>query len=96
MEVEFVLRGTFAEAAGVRPETSVTQTVDGGTVGAALSGLTDRYSDLAPLVQNSKGKLRAHVALTRNGEDVRNGEWLSTPVSDGDRLVLEPGVKGGC
>jgi molybdopterin synthase sulfur carrier subunit len=96
MYVEFTLRGTFAEAAGVAERETRTVGVDGETVGDALGALAAESPDLRPLVVNSDGKLRGHVALRRNGADVRDGEWLETPVSDGDRLTLEPGVKGGC
>lgn len=96
MHVEFVLEGTFAEAAEVPPGEVLSRGVDGETVGAALAVLTDESPKLAPLVVDTDGKLRSHVALSRNGVDVRDGEWLSTPLADGDRLRVEPGVKGGC
>lgn len=40
--------------------------------------------------------LRAHVALRRNGEDVSSGDGLETGIDDGDRIDLEPSVKGAC
>jgi molybdopterin converting factor small subunit len=96
MHVEFVLEGTFAEAVGVPPGAPLDRSVDGETVGDALTVLTEESPKLAPLVVNSDGELRGHVVLSRNGVDVRDGEWLATPLADGDRLRLEPGVKGGC
>jgi len=97
MATEFVLRGTLADAVESGAESvTLEREVKGETVGAAVTVLTDEYPSLEPLVVNSKGKLRAHVALRRNGEDVRDGEWLETPLSAGDTLELEPGTKGGC
>jgi molybdopterin converting factor small subunit len=97
MRTEFVLRGTLADAVeDGAASVTVERDVDGETVGAAVETLTDAYPALRSLVVDSKRKLRAHVALRRNGADVRDGEWLQTPLSAGDRLELEPGTKGGC
>ena len=97
MRTEFVLRGTLADAVESGADRlTLDRDVDGATVGAAVEVLTEEYPSLRPLVVNSKGRLRAHVALRRNGADVRDGEWLETPLSAGDTLELEPGTKGGC
>jgi molybdopterin converting factor small subunit len=97
MRTEFVLRGTLADAVeDGAASVTVERDVGGETVGAAVETLTDEYPALQSLVVNSKGKLRAHVSLRRNGADVRDGEWLATPLSAGDRLELEPSTKGGC
>ena len=97
MQAELVLRGTLADAVEPGSESvTLERAVAGETVGAAVAALTEEYPSLEPLVVNSKGRLRAHVALRRNGEDVRDGEWLETPLSPGDELELEPGTKGGC
>jgi molybdopterin converting factor small subunit len=97
MRTEFVLRGTLADAVDAGADTvSLVHDIDGETVGAAVKTLTDAYPVLESLVLNSKGKLRAHVALRQNGEDIRDGEWLATPLSPGDELKLEPETKGGC
>lgn len=97
MRTEFVLRGTLADAVeSGSASVTLERDVDGETVGAAVEALTDDHPSLESLVVNSKGRLRAHVALRRNGADVRDGEWLATPLSPGDTLELEPGTKGGC
>ena len=97
MRTEFVLRGTLADAVESGSATvAVERDIDGETVGAALETLTDEYPALRALVVNSRGNLRAHVALRRGGEDVRDGEWLETPLSADETLELEPGTKGGC
>ncbi|MFC7227505.1 MoaD/ThiS family protein [Salinirubellus salinus] len=97
MRTEFVLRGTLADAVDAGAEAvSLERDVAGETVGAAVETLTDAYPALEPLVLDSKGRLRAHLALRRDGEDVRDGAWLATPLAAGERLELEPGTKGGC
>jgi sulfur carrier protein ThiS len=97
MHIKYILRGSLAAA--IRSEAdwySTEQNVTGGTVKAAIRLLGDKYPPLQPLMTNSKGRLRAHIALEHNGDDVRQGEWLATPLSDGDRLELQSGIKGGC
>jgi molybdopterin converting factor small subunit len=96
MHVEFTFHGTVREAAGRDRFGGDLDLPADATVGDALRAALRELPDAEPLVLNSKGKLRAHVALRRNGEDVRDGEWLETPVAEGDRLDLEPSVKGAC
>ncbi|MEF8788498.1 MAG: ubiquitin-like small modifier protein 1 [Haloarculaceae archaeon] len=96
MHVEFRFHGTLREAAGRdRLERDLTLS-DGATVGDALAAVLPEVPAVEPLALDSKGTLRAHVALRRNGEDVRSGEWLETPVAEDDRIDLEPSVKGAC
>ncbi len=96
MHVEITFHGTIRDAAGRDRLERDLPLSDGATVGDALVAVLADLPDAEPLVLNSKGKLRAHVALRRNGEDVRSGEWLETALADGDRLDLEPSVKGAC
>ena len=96
MHVEITFHGTIRDAAGRDRLERDLVLPDGATVGDALAAVLADLPDAEPLVLNSKGTLRAHVALRRNGADVRSGEWLATPLADGDRLDLEPSVKGAC
>ena len=96
MHVEFAFHGTIREAAGRDRLERDLDLPGGATVGDALAAVLGELPDVEPLALNSKGRLRAHVALRRNGEDVRSGEWLATPIASGDRLDLEPSVKGAC
>jgi molybdopterin converting factor small subunit len=96
MHVEVTFHGTVREAAGRdRLERDLGLPED-ATVGDALRAVLAELPDAEPLVLNSKGTLRAHVALRHNGEDVRSGAWLETAIDDGDRLDVEPSVKGAC
>jgi hypothetical protein len=95
----FVLFGTLTEAIDTESDAdrvTVDVGVAGETVGDALDALTRAHPSLEPLVRNSKGKLRAHIVLRRNSQDVRDGEWVETLLSPDDQLELEPGTKGGC
>lgn len=38
---------------------------------------------------------RTGVAVARNGEVVRRGEWAGTHLSDGDRIELVSATQGG-
>jgi len=96
MHVEFTFRGTVRDAAGRDRLERDLSLADGATVGDALAAVLADLSDAEPLVLNSKGTLRAHVGVRRNGEDVRSGAWLETEVADGDRIDVEPSVKGAC
>lgn len=94
MHVEFAFRRTIREAAGRDRLERDLDLPGGATAGDALAAVLREVPNVEPLAPNSRGELRAHVALQRNGEDVRSGERLATPVADGDRPDLEPSVEG--
>lgn len=96
MHVEFAIHGAIREAAGRNRFDSEMDHTDAVTVGEALAAALRAVPAVEPLVLDSKGRLRAHVALQRNGEDVRSGAWLETRIENGDRIDLEPSVKGAC
>jgi molybdopterin converting factor small subunit len=58
--------------------------VDGETVGAARDSLSD-----------GDGGLRRFVNVYVDGEDVRFGDGLATPVKDGGEIQILPAVAGG-
>jgi len=96
MHVEFTFHGTIRGAAGRERLARDLDIPDGATVGDALAAVRREVPDAEPLVVNSEGQLRAHVALRRNGEDVRSGDGLETCIGDGDGPAIEPSVKGAC
>jgi len=91
--MDWKLFADLAEAAG-EPEPDV-ETTDVATVGEALDALLDAYPALAARVLDEDGELRGHINLLKNGQDVREGEGLDTPVDDDDELALFPPVSGG-
>jgi MoaD family protein len=69
-------------------------TVDGATVGAALDALYVEHPELRDRLTQD-GKLRRFVNVYVDGEDVRFGEGLETPVADGGEVQILPAVAGG-
>jgi sulfur-carrier protein len=69
--------------------------VDGaGSVGEALDALYERYDGLRDRITED-GELRRFVNVYVGGEDIRFGDGLETPVSDGDEITILPAVAGG-
>ena len=71
-----------------------TAEVDGDTVGEVLDTLYDRYDELRSRIAEDGG-LRRFVNVYVGGEDIRFGDGLDTPVSDGDEVQILPAVAGG-
>jgi molybdopterin synthase sulfur carrier subunit len=70
-------------------------TVDGSTVGEALSALYDQHPELRERMADGDGGLRRFVNVYLAGEDIRFLEGVDTPISDGDELTVLPAVAGG-
>jgi adenylyltransferase/sulfurtransferase len=69
--------------------------VKGVTVGEAMNDLTRLHPSLRPHLYNEAGELRPFVNLFLNKEDVRQLQGPSTPIKDGDKLLLIPSIAGG-
>jgi adenylyltransferase/sulfurtransferase len=69
--------------------------VQGSTVGEALSHLTDQYPALRPHLFGSQGQLRAFVNLFLNDENIKDLQGTDTPIKESDRLMLIPSIAGG-
>jgi molybdopterin converting factor small subunit len=67
----------------------------GGTIAEALSELTTKYPALSRHVRDEQGQIRQFLNVYLNEEDIRflNGE--SSPLKDGDRVLLVPSIAGG-
>ena len=68
--------------------------VNGGTVGAALSHLTEQHPDLRPHLFEGD-ELRSFVNVFLNQEDVRYLDGAATEVADSDTLMIIPSIAGG-
>jgi len=68
--------------------------VNGGTVGAALSHLTEQHPDLRPHLFEGD-ELRSFVNVFLNQEDVRYLDGAATEVADNDTLMIIPSIAGG-
>jgi MoaD family protein len=78
-------------AAGGEGETQV----EGTTVREVLDALFDVHGELRDRLADDDGALRRFVNVYVGGEDIRFGEGLDTPVSDGDEVQILPAVAGG-
>jgi MoaD family protein len=68
--------------------------VEGSSVGEALDAVYTRYEGLRDRITED-GELRRFVNVYVGGEDIRFGQGLETPVSDGDEITILPAVAGG-
>lgn len=93
MQLTVEFHGTLRDAAD---GSSVTrQFGDDQTLGAVLEALADDYESLGPLVFDSDGRIRSNVAVAVNGDPVTGEPRRDRQLSDGDRLMLAPGLAGG-
>jgi adenylyltransferase/sulfurtransferase len=69
--------------------------VAGGTVGEALTDVTQQYGALQTHLFTPEGALRPYVNLFLNDEDIRDLQGLATPLKESDRLMLIPSIAGG-
>ncbi len=69
--------------------------VDGATVGDILEALYGEHPGLRDSLSDGDGGLRRFVNVYVDGEDVRFGDGLQTPVPDGAELTILPAVAGG-
>ncbi|MCB8943882.1 MAG: MoaD/ThiS family protein [Ardenticatenaceae bacterium] len=80
----------------LRPYTGNNAQVDvlGGTVGAALSNLTEKHPDLRQHLFDGD-ELRSFVNIYLNQEDVRYLDGADTEVGEKDTLMIIPSIAGG-
>jgi len=69
--------------------------VEASDVASALTGLVLAHPALAERLRDEHGRLRTHVQLFANAEDIRHGEGEQTVLRDGDVLEVVPAVSGG-
>jgi molybdopterin converting factor small subunit len=66
----------------------------GGTVKAVLDDLGGKFPGITARIFDGTG-VRRFVNVYLNNEDIRYLDNLTTPVKDGDELVVVPAVAGG-
>ena len=74
---------------------AATVPVEGATVAEALDALFAAHGELRERLCDEDGSLRRFVNVYVGGEDIRFGDALQTPVSDGDEIQILPAVAGG-
>lgn len=85
------LHGAFSELAGGARSAGV----EAADVAGALAGLVAAYPALAERLRDEHGKLREHVNLFANDEDIRHLDGERTALRDGDIVHIVPAVSGG-
>lgn len=91
MPVTVKIPTQLRQAAGGQGETQV----EGSTVREVLDALFEAHGDLRDRLADEDGSLRRFVNVYVSGEDIRFGEGLDTPVSDGAEVQILPAVAGG-
>jgi sulfur-carrier protein len=69
--------------------------VQGSTVGEVLDALFSEHGELRDRLSDDNGGLRRFVNVYVDGEDIRFGDGLDTPVADGQEVQVLPAVAGG-
>lgn len=91
MPVTVRLYGAYSEFAGGARES----TVEGGTLKEALDAVVLVHPSLRERLRDEHGRLREHLSVFVNKDDVRGLQGESTQVHDGDVVHLIPAVSGG-
>ncbi|WP_420127482.1 ubiquitin-like small modifier protein 1 [Longimicrobium sp.] len=93
MTITVALPGALRPYAGGRPE--VTVDAAGGTVRDVLGALAGRYAGVVDRVMDEQGRVRQHVNVFVDGDNIRYLDGLGTPVGQGSTVTIVPAVSGG-
>ena len=93
MSAEVVLPGVLADLAGGDKHLAVD--VGDGTLRDVLDRIAARHPLLAQRIRDETGAVRRFVNVYVDGDDVRFGQGLATPVADGAVVQVLPSVAGG-
>jgi len=91
MPVTIVIPTPLRQFAGGQSEIEV----NASTAGEALDQLTMTHAELRRHLFNDQNTLRNFVNVYVNDEDIRNVDGPSTPVKDGDTILIVPSIAGG-
>ncbi len=70
--------------------------VSGSNISEALTDLTSQYPNIKPHIFNEGDELRPFVNLFVGEHNIKDLQGVSTPIQDGDKLMLIPSIAGGC
>ena len=85
------LHGAFSDFAGGARKAKI----DAATVGEALDRLPDVYPGLRERLRDESGRIRGHLNVFHNEEEIRRLQGEATPLRDGDTVHVMPAVSGG-
>ena len=91
MAVTVRLYGAYSGFAGGAREAKVS----GQTLRAALDALVEAHPSLRERIRDEHGRLREHLSVYVNKDDIRSLAGDDTPVREGDVILLIPAVSGG-
>lgn len=91
MAVTIVIPTALRQFAGGQSEIEV----EAATAGEALSALTYQFADLRKHLYNDQNALRNFVNVYVGDEDIRHLDGASTPVKDGETIMIVPSIAGG-
>ncbi len=70
-------------------------TVNGATIALALEDAVTRYPPLRFHIFDSVGKVRRHINLFVNENNIKALSGIETPVAEADKIILIPSISGG-
>ncbi len=85
------LHGAFSDFAGGTRKV----TLEAATVGEALDRLPDSVPGLRERIRDEHGRIREHLNVFHNEEEIRRLQGERTSLRDGDVVHLMPAVSGG-
>src|SRR5688500_7846960 len=93
MPITVALPGALQPYAEGNPEV----TLAGGctSVGEVLCALAGRYAGVVDRVMDEQGRVRQHVNVFVDGDNIRFLDGLATPVGQGSTVTIVPAVSGG-
>ena len=89
-QVTVRLYGAYSQMAGARK-----LTLDGATVGDVLDTLPSKLPGLRERIRDEQGRIRDHLNIFRNEDEIRRLEGDKTTLRDGDIVHLIPAMSGG-
>ena len=69
--------------------------LNGSTVSEAIADLITRYPAIKTHILDSEGRVRRHVNLFVNENNIKTLDGLETKVSADDKIILLPSISGG-
>src|SRR5918912_1862545 len=91
MTVTILIPTALRQYAGGNSEVQV----EAKTAGEALESLTRTHAELRKHLYTDQNALRNFVNVYVNDEDIRHSGGQSTPVKEGDTLMIVPSIAGG-
>ena len=93
MPIVFMIPGPLRELAGNRSEVRVDQPP--GPLSAALARLWAECPGVRDRVITEQGRVRPHINIFVDGENIRDAGGLETPVGPDSEVFILPAVSGG-